>query len=544
MRMGRGLSARLVSFSAALILLQCGLYLAGPGWAGREGPRALERKTSPAIPRDGQADGSPNNSPNAGCEQESAQECVNLAIRAMGGRERLGQLKTIRLETIGHTLLAEQSYRQKPFITSYERARTTLDMANGRMRSETKLTWPEAVGSQSELDSVVIVARDGGVRQMKGQQGPCSLAELDAARDALWLGPARVLLTAAQAGDLHFAAPEMLRSTLHSVVAFTWGTIPVRIAINRFNHLPDAVEATRAFHDFWYFWGDVEQRVYFDNWNLFQGIVYPTNLVEERNGTVWRSTQSLTVEFDVPIQENDFRMTAATAQQSLRSPGWNRAFHPEQNADKELAPGIDLFLGAWNSTIVKQVDGIVILEAPISEPYTKGVIEEAKKRYPGMPIKAVLSTSDSWPHTGGVRFAVSEDLPVYILDLNQPLLDRMVAAPHKLDPDDLEHSGGAKRPDWQIVSAKVQLGTGPNRIELYPLRGASTERQYMAYFPEHRLLYASDTLALNDDNSLYDPELMNEVAQAVKRENLQVDTVFSMHQGPMAWKQVVEMIGR
>jgi len=40
----------------------------------------------------------------------------------------------------------------------------------------------------------------------------------------------------------------------------------------------------------------------------------------------------------------------------------------------------------------------------------------------------VLSTSDSWPHTGGVRQAVAMDLPVYILDLNRPLLDRMMSA--------------------------------------------------------------------------------------------------------------------
>ena len=79
-------------------------------------------------------------------------------------------------------------------------------------------------------------------------------------------------------------------------------------------------------------------------------------------------------------------------------------------------------------------------------------------------------------------------------------------------------------------------------MELYPLRGAATERQYMVYFPEHHLLYASDTLALNDDGTLYDPELMYEVAQAVKRENLIVDTVFSMHQGPLPWEQVMALI--
>jgi glyoxylase-like metal-dependent hydrolase (beta-lactamase superfamily II) len=170
------------------------------------------------------------------------------------------------------------------------------------------------------------------------------------------------------------------------------------------------------------------------------------------------------------------------------------------------------------------------------------VLEEAKKRYPGVPVKAVLTTSDSWPHVGGVRESVAEGLPVYILDLNRPLLDRMIEAPHTLDPEALEQAKGSKKPQWKIVSEKQIVGTEANRMELYPLRGAATERQYMVYFPEHRLLYASDTLVLNEDGSLYDPELMREVIQAVKREGLKVETVFAMHQGPTPWSQVVELV--
>jgi hypothetical protein len=131
---------------------------------------------------------------------------------------------------------------------------------------------------------------------------------------------------------------------------------------------------------------------------------------------------------------------------------------------------------------------------------------------------------------------------VYILDLNRPLLDRMMSAPHTLDPDALQNSKAARHPHWEIVAGRVEVGSGANRLVLYPLRGASTERQYMVYFPQAHLLYASDTLALNDDGSLYDPELMYEVVQAVKRENLTVDTVFAMHQGPMPWTQVVALL--
>ena len=474
-----------------------------------------------------------------GCADESPQQCVAAALDAMGGREGLLQVANIRLQTIGNTQLMEQSYRQAPFITSYERGHITMDLANQRLIAEEKLTWPESDPKQSDSDTTLVVGPDGGVYHTKFGDSPCSLSDFDAARETLALGPARLLLTAAAAPDLHYEAPEVLRSTSHAIVAFSWRHIPVRVLLNPFNHLPDAVDTTQAFHDFWYFWGDVRQRIYFDNWKLVEGITFPTNWVEERNGVLWRSRQALNVEFNVQLDEKAFEMSAGAVKQSAASPGWNRPFSVNQAT--VLAPGIDLYEGSWNATVVKQRAGIVILEAPISGLYTEGVLKEARKRHPGVPITAILSTSDSWPHTGGVRQAVALGLSVYILDLNQPLLDGILSAPHTIEPDALQKLTHSK-PHWKIVANKQEIGSGANRIELYPLRGASTERQYMAYFPEHHLLYASDTLALNDDGTLYDPELMHEVAQAVKRENLIVDTVFAMHQGAMPWEKVMTLI--
>jgi hypothetical protein len=120
----------------------------------------------------------------------------------------------------------------------------------------------------------------------------------------------------------------------------------------------------------------------------------------------------------------------------------------------------------------------------------------------------------------------------------------MMAAPHALDPDTLQKTKTAGAPKWKIVGDKVPIGIGTNRMDLYPLRGASTERQYMVYFPESRLLYASDTLVLNDDGSIYDPQLVNEVAQAVKRAGIRVDTVYAMHQAPVAWDKVIAQLDK
>ena len=111
-----------------------------------------------------------------GCVGGGAKECVGLALEAMGGRERLQQVKSVRLDTIGHTLLMEQSYRQDPFITSYERDRTTLDLGHHRLLTEAKQTWPEADANQSDSESTLVVGLEGGVYRRKSGDSPCSLA--------------------------------------------------------------------------------------------------------------------------------------------------------------------------------------------------------------------------------------------------------------------------------------------------------------------------------------------------------------------------------
>lgn len=475
-----------------------------------------------------------------GCEGVNPQACITRALDAMGGRAKIEGIHSLQLDVMSHTALMEQSYRQAPFITSYERDHTTIDIARQRMRTEAHTVWPESDPHQAESDNVLVASPAGGVYQSAQGDTPCALGDLDSTREALAFGPLRVLLTALAAADLHYEDETVLRSTAHAVVVFTWNKTPVRILLNGFNHLPDAVETTAQFHDFWYYWGDVKQRVYWDNWHYAQGIVYPTNEVIERNGALWSSSQILDIQFNVPLDEKKFAMDAKAAQLSAQQKGWDRSFR--SNGVKQLAPGIDLYAASWNTTIIHQDDGIVILETPISSIYAKGIFEEARKKYPGEKIKAVLSTSDSWPHVGGVRFDVAESVPVYILDLNRPLLDRMMAAPHTIAPDTLQSA--RREPEWRIVSAKVEVGKGANRVELYPLRGASTERQYMVYFPEHKLLYASDTLVLNPDNSLYDPQLMHEVKQAVEREHLAVDTVFAMHQAPVPWAAIVSALNK
>ena len=496
---------------------------------------------APSLAADSPHDGDiVKGSGHPGCDRIDAKACVEQAIAAMGGEQILTSIKTASYETIGHNVIPEQSYRQQPFITAYEHDKVTVDFDKQRLVRDVHVTWPEADPHGENLDVSLIATPQGGVYHSKQGDSPCSLPDLDDTADTLAIGPERLLLNAAAAGDLHYASSQWLRATPHSVVEFTWQGVPVKVLLNAYNHLPDALERTRTFKDFWYAWGDVNQRIYFDSWHIVQGVVFPTNRIDQRNGLWYASTQVLNPVFNAKLDDKIFAMDSTIAAKSAESKGWNRDFSDKKRV--ELAPGIELYQGAWNTTLIKQDDGVLVLEAPISGSYVQGILAKVRSEYPGAPIKGVLSTSDSWPHMAGVRQAVAEDVPVYVLDLNRPLLDRLVNATHRLQPDDLQTH--PKTPHWVTVGERVELGQGANRVVLYPLRGASTERQYMVYFPQYKLLYASDTLALNDDHTLYDPDLMYEVSQAVAREHLQVDTVYAMHQGPTPWADVQRQINQ
>jgi hypothetical protein len=190
-------------------------------------------------------------------------------------------------------------------------------------------------------------------------------------------------------------------------------------------------------------------------------------------------------------------------------------------------------------TLVRQSDGVVVLEAPISAGYSARVLEEAERRFPGVPVKAVVTTSDSWPHIGGIREYAARGIPVYLLDHNVAQIRRALESPHRLHPDALARA--PRKPILRPVSGRTVLGDSPNpnRIELLPARTETGERMMLAFLPESGLLYASDLFQAGRGGP---PEYAWEVADVARREKLHVRTVFAMHSDPTPWEKLLELV--
>jgi hypothetical protein len=465
-----------------------------------------------------------------------ASDLLHEALRQMGGEDKLKALRTVHFEAAGYRNALEQSERPEgPYIVEYDRISESRDLEHHRWKLETEMRWQV----QPSVKLTIRVDGDVATRSFDNQSVPASRLQVQQADEQLELGPERILLTALAAPDLRLDPDTVLQSVPQRVVVFTWKASPVRLFLNRYTSLPTAVEWKSAYPSdtFWSAWGDVTTRVYYSLWWLYPGgIHYPRQWDTFRNNLPDRvlTISDLTLNPQLPADEfaisDDAR--AGFAKRSTVTVDDRPLGLPNQPT-VELAKDVVHIPGAWNTTLVKQSDGIVVIEAPISSGYSAKVIAEAERRWPGIPIKAAISTSDSWPHIAGVREYIARGIPVYALDLNLPILQRLVSAPRTMFPDLLANS--PRLPDFHVVAEKTVLGDGPNRLELCPIRGETSERQMMVYFPAHRLLYGSDPFQKDQSGMYFYPQTVWELKHAVDREKLQVDTFFMMHMGPTPW---------
>ena len=112
----------------------------------------------------------------------------------------------------------------------------------------------------------------------------------------------------------------------------------------------------------------------------------------------------------------------------------------------------------------------------------------------------------------------------------------MIGAPYASRPDRQQRQ--LRAPILLAVSGKTVIGSGANRLELYPLRGETSERQMMVWVPGQGLLYGSDPFQRLPDGSFTYPQTVSELVDATRREGLRPQTFFMMHIPPTPWSDL------
>jgi hypothetical protein len=415
------------------------------------------------------------------------------------------------------------------------------DVAGGRSRIESQQRFMQ-VPDWGAAGIATIVDAEAAAFSRGDRYGSAGRQAFEDGRERIELAPERLLLVALAAPDLATAPDVTVHGVTQRVVTFGWRGRRARLLIDSGDFVPTALEITEQ--DTFGIWGAVKRTTYYSLWTLIAGGVrYPLQFDREWNGVSSGSTTIMKIAVNPSFESAAFTIPDDAKKAFAAAPATGiptLQFDPAKNVD--VAPGVVQFAGNWNVAFVQQPDGIVVIEAPVGSHYSAQVLDEAAKRFPHLKVKAVITTSDAWPHLGGVREYVARGVPVYALDLNRPILERLLKADYRAKPDALASSPKAAKFTW--VSGKTAIGSGDTRMELYPVRGENGERMMIGYFPALKLLYTSDEIQKQRNGEYFMPEYLLEVRDVVRREHLDVDRIFGFHAGPTAWSEIEREIAK
>jgi glyoxylase-like metal-dependent hydrolase (beta-lactamase superfamily II) len=304
-----------------------------------------------------------------------------------------------------------------------------------------------------------------------------------------------------------------------AVLTFTAPNKAKMIGYVNDKHLVERVETTIAT-----MFGDTALEASFTRYKNFDGVKFPTRIVQKEEG---KTILDLTV---TDVKPNAHAMILQ--QQELDRP--RLLFQPPQ----KLADGVYMSRGLHVATMVEFQDYIVVIEAPSSEARAIEILDSAKKLFPTKPIKYVVNTHSHSDHSDGLRTFAAEGITIITHEINKAYLERVLNAPHTLNPDRLAAS--PKKVMIETMADKRVLTDGHQTLELHLVRGSQhSEGLVMGYLPKDRILIEADAfdpmmpasappMPLNANDVLIAKNLVDNI----DRLGLDVDTIIPVHYTP------------
>lgn len=440
---------------------------------------------------------------------------VERAVDAVGGEALLRSIAYLRLEGIRNQRAI--ALAADPDLPSevVERFSEIRDVRNGLAVRDVEMQFVQR-SEPIRFTRTVAASASAGVA------------------DRLARSPERILLEAADAGDLRWVDTVLVAGETHDVVRF--GEPAVELLVSRVTGLPRGWRSVRTYPDdifVWAPWGDVETDVRWDAWALGStGLRYPRRHATWRNETLHSTESLIGVEIVTSVHPDSVPTPEDVRAQPPAGPG---------EGIREVVPGVVFVPGPFNVMLVRQDEGVVVLEAPHSAEYSRLVLAEVARRFPDVPVTGVVVGSGAWPHVAGVREYVARGIPIYTAPRNAGLLERLAAVPHTLAPDSLHRA--PRPPDIRVIAERTRIGTGDNAIELVPGAGPSTPRStaaLLSFIPGSRVLFAADVFVPRRFEPTFWRQVIYELTEIVGREEVEPELVSAIHLEPTGWSAFIE----
>lgn len=476
---------------------------------------------------------------------QTAEEIVQRTLEQHGG-QAWNNVAFVKMHYFLHGYWLEQSESPEgPYLTGYEDV-DEIHSVTGTLLYQKKES-KHFQTSRPVVAEIVINGEYGTAKYGPGKASGFTATSGYLDRQKTWLRycPER-LLKALAGAKVTLGKPTVINGVSHYQVAFKSDLDAGTVFINVNTNLITQVELDTYLPNEYYFsiWGKFKTRVIYSLYNLHRNSkFYPYQWNVEANGQPWQQITLNRAEF-LPTTDESVFAISDSIRQSYEAQVKNKDLVVPLASRKEIAPAISLVEDNWNTGWVEQQDGIVVIEAPIGSGYSKQVMQQIKKMFPAKPIKGVVVTSDAWPHLGGVREYVAAKVPVYSSPLNEGILNKLLSSDYSVDPDTYQLS--KVKPVYRWVAKPLTIDDPVTPLTIYPVNGEAGERMAVVYFPKQKLLYATDLIQYwnRARKIFFFPEYLHEVAEVVRKNQLQVETIYAMHLEPTPWKDVEDFLAK
>jgi hypothetical protein len=302
----------------------------------------------------------------------------------------------------------------------------------------------------------------------------------------------------------------------------------MRYTVNAYLDDDDLIEKTETWVDD-VFMGDMHVSAVYSDYKELDGVMVPA--VTE----IWQGGGAL---FGVALTDADANPDNLAALMTPPPPPPGAGGAPPGGAlaapaVEQVAPGVWLITGAYNTLVVEFENDLVLFEAGTTGPARGDQILEAVKTISDKPIRAVVNSHPHSDHSGGLPPLVAAGIPVIVSENSVDFMRMALSTPRTLLGEE------TLNPQFETVPADEPLiiEDSMNRLELHTIDNLHTDSMLLAYLPEHSLAMQADfTIRVDAQGDTLPASgqtvLIRQLAEYVQAHDMKFDRLLSVHASP------------
>lgn len=312
-------------------------------------------------------------------------------------------------------------------------------------------------------------------------------------------------------------------------------------------------------------WGDVAYDAVLSDWRDFNGVKVAMHRTYELNGRMVQDVQLTDFQANPAIDPGKFtvpdELRAGAAKPATGNVPYQWVIRRQfigiyldsENASfdsrttqalrlNDIAPGVvHVVGGSHNSLLVEMADHLVMVDAPVSDAQSMWVVNAARQRFPGKPIKWLVLTHHHMDHTGGMRGILGEGAILVVGQGAAQHYRKALASPMNRDPD-MKPMDFSKVQILEVPESHVMSDSKGRQVVAYAMQdNPHAKGLLMVWVPDAKLGYTTDVYSPGAPLPDKPNAALISVVRTVQRAGIQPERIAGGHGGVAPYEPLAKL---